>query len=95
VLNLSLSRRDCVDASQVLGQTGDGHFSPVGGYHKSSDFVLILDVVRGAVVVRLVVSVPLLLSRPALLLLDDATIPTVACVLVRRLDSSIRHIGCR
>ncbi len=26
-------------------QTGDGHFSPVGGYHAGKDLVLILDVV--------------------------------------------------
>ena len=27
-------------------QTGDGHFSPVGGYHRGLDLVLILDVAR-------------------------------------------------
>ena len=31
---------------QVLGQTGDGHFSPIGGYHKEKDLVLIMDVAR-------------------------------------------------
>ncbi|AFZ11668.1 Glutathione gamma-glutamylcysteinyltransferase [Crinalium epipsammum PCC 9333] len=31
---------------QILGQTGDGHFSPVGGYHAERDLVLILDVAR-------------------------------------------------
>lgn len=30
----------------ALGQTGAGHFSPVGGYHPSKDLVLILDVAR-------------------------------------------------
>lgn len=30
----------------VLGQTGDGHFSPIGGYHKEKDLVLIMDVAR-------------------------------------------------
>ncbi len=30
-------------------QTGDGHFSPVGGYHRSRDLVLILDVVRTSI----------------------------------------------
>mmetsp|Transcript_26158 Transcript_26158/g.42904 ORF Transcript_26158/g.42904 Transcript_26158/m.42904 type:complete len:435 (-) Transcript_26158:528-1832(-) len=30
----------------ALGQTGDGHFSPVGAYHEASDQVLILDVAR-------------------------------------------------
>ena len=29
-----------------LGQTGDGHFSPVGGFHAASDHVLVLDVAR-------------------------------------------------
>lgn len=29
-----------------LGQTGDGHFSPIGGYHAERDLVLILDVAR-------------------------------------------------
>lgn len=39
VLVLSYSR-------SVLGQTGDGHFSPVGGYHPGRDLVLILDTAR-------------------------------------------------
>lgn len=30
----------------ALGQTGSGHFSPVGGYHAGRDQVLILDVAR-------------------------------------------------
>lgn len=29
-----------------LGQTGSGHFSPIGGYHEGRDLVLILDVAR-------------------------------------------------
>lgn len=29
-----------------LGQTGNGHFSPIGGYHKNLDLVLVLDVAR-------------------------------------------------
>jgi glutathione gamma-glutamylcysteinyltransferase len=39
-LVVSYSRR-------ALSQTGEGHFSPVGGYHEGQDLVLILDVVRG------------------------------------------------
>lgn len=31
---------------KALGQTGDGHFSPVGGYHAGRDLALILDVAR-------------------------------------------------
>jgi len=30
----------------ALGQTGEGHFSPVGGYHPDRDLVLVLDVAR-------------------------------------------------
>lgn len=30
----------------VLGQTGSGHFSPIGGYHRGRDLVLVLDVAR-------------------------------------------------
>jgi glutathione gamma-glutamylcysteinyltransferase len=30
----------------VLGQTGSGHFSPLGGYHARRDLALILDVAR-------------------------------------------------
>lgn len=29
-----------------FGQTGDGHYSPIGGYHAGSDLVLVLDVAR-------------------------------------------------
>lgn len=29
-----------------LGQTGSGHFSPLGGYHRARDLVLVLDVAR-------------------------------------------------
>lgn len=31
---------------QTLEQTGDGHFSPIGGYHPDRDLVLIMDVAR-------------------------------------------------
>ncbi|KAJ0410170.1 hypothetical protein ATCC90586_008448 [Pythium insidiosum] len=31
---------------KALGQTGDGHFSPIGGYHEELDMVLLLDVAR-------------------------------------------------
>ena len=30
----------------AIGQTGSGHFSPVGGYHVARDLVLVLDVAR-------------------------------------------------
>jgi len=31
---------------RALGQSGDGHFSPIGGYHADSDCVLVLDTAR-------------------------------------------------
>lgn len=31
---------------ELLGQRGAGHFSPIGGFHRASDMVLILDVAR-------------------------------------------------
>ncbi|MGC4093760.1 MAG: phytochelatin synthase family protein [Polyangiaceae bacterium] len=31
---------------RALGQTGSGHFSPIGGYHAARDLVLLLDVAR-------------------------------------------------
>lgn len=31
---------------QALGQTGQGHYSPVGGYHPEKDLALMLDVAR-------------------------------------------------
>ena len=31
---------------KVLGQTGDGHYSPIGGYHREKDLVLVMDVAR-------------------------------------------------
>lgn len=31
---------------KVLGQTGDGHFSPIGGYHRGRDLCLVLDTAR-------------------------------------------------
>lgn len=31
---------------KILNQTGDGHFSPIGGYHKEKELVLIMDVAR-------------------------------------------------
>ncbi|KAK7108679.1 hypothetical protein V1264_016367 [Littorina saxatilis] len=36
----------CSYSRRVLGQTGDGHFAPVSGYHPDKDLVLILDTAR-------------------------------------------------
>src|SRR4051812_116704 len=30
----------------AMGQTGSGHFSPIGGYHRARDLALVLDVAR-------------------------------------------------
>ena len=37
---------------KAFGQTGDGHFSPVGGYHAGQDLALILDTVSADSTVR-------------------------------------------
>lgn len=31
---------------KAIGQTGDGHYSPIGGFHRERDLVLVLDVAR-------------------------------------------------
>lgn len=31
---------------KILNQTGDGHFSPIAGYHPDQDLVLIMDTAR-------------------------------------------------
>jgi glutathione gamma-glutamylcysteinyltransferase len=36
----------CSYSRAILGQSGDGHFSPIGGYHAGQDLVLIFDVAR-------------------------------------------------
>jgi glutathione gamma-glutamylcysteinyltransferase len=36
----------CSYSRKTLGQTGDGHFSPIGGYNMERDLVLLLDVAR-------------------------------------------------
>jgi glutathione gamma-glutamylcysteinyltransferase len=47
---LSAARGDCVVIVSYnrsdLDQTGEGHFSPIGGYHAARDLVLVLDVAR-------------------------------------------------
>ncbi|CAL5428321.1 unnamed protein product [Camellia sinensis] len=35
-----------VGDSEIMGNTGDGHFSPMAAYHKGRDMLLILDVAR-------------------------------------------------
>lgn len=36
----------CNFSRKYLGQTGDGHFSPLGGYHPGENLVLVMDVAR-------------------------------------------------
>lgn len=36
----------CAYNRQTLGQTGSGHYSPIGAYHQGTDSVLIMDVAR-------------------------------------------------
>jgi glutathione gamma-glutamylcysteinyltransferase len=36
----------CNFGRKVLGQTGDGHFAPIGGYEESSGKTLLLDTAR-------------------------------------------------
>ena len=36
----------CSYSRAVLGQTGDGHFSPIGGYNPDKDMLLVFDVAR-------------------------------------------------
>ncbi|CAH0521098.1 unnamed protein product [Peronospora belbahrii] len=58
-----LVKRSCASSSeivvlnysrQVLGQTGDGHFSPIGGYHAERDMSLdpSMDLPRGLVILK-------------------------------------------
>lgn len=55
---------------RALGQTGDGHFSPIGGYHADSDSVLVLDTARFKYPPHWV---PLELLFTAMQACDDAT----------------------
>lgn len=44
--NSSATKLVCSFSRAALGQTGDGHFSPIGAYHAESDSVLVMDVAR-------------------------------------------------
>jgi phytochelatin synthase len=55
---------------RALGQTGDGHYSPIGGYHRGRDLVLLLDVARFKYPPHWA---PLALLRDAMLPIDAAT----------------------
>ena len=70
---------------QVLGQTGNGHFSPVGGYHPERDLVLILDVARFKYPPHWV---PLPLLWEALAPIDTVTGKSRGYMLLSKHDSS-------
>ncbi len=44
--NSSASKLVCSFSRAALGQTGDGHFSPIAAYHVESDSALVMDVAR-------------------------------------------------
>ena len=70
---------------QVLGQTGNGHFSPVGGYHPERDLILILDVARFKYPLHWV---PLPLLWNALAPIDTATGKSRGYILLSKHNSS-------
>ena len=70
---------------KALGQTGDGHFSPLGGYHAGRDMVLILDVARFKYPPHWV---PLSLLWRAMQLIDAETALPRGYVTLRRLASA-------
>ena len=69
---------------RLLSQTGDGHFSPIGGYHPERDLVLILDTARFKYPPHWV---PLTLLWEAMLAIDKETGLNRGFSLVQRLDS--------
>lgn len=81
---------------RALGQTGEGHFSPIGGYHRASDQALVLDVARFKYPPHWV---PLPLLYAATRPLDAATGRPRGWVQLRRSDRpasllfSARHTG--
>ncbi|KAJ8315568.1 hypothetical protein KUTeg_007718 [Tegillarca granosa] len=77
-LILSYSRK-------VLKQTGDGHFSPVGGYHPEEDMVLMLDTARFKYPPHWI---PLPLLFESMKALDNATGQPRGYVTMSRLDQN-------
>ena len=70
---------------KALGQTGDGHFSPLGGYNAAKDMVLIMDVARFKYPPHWV---PLPLLWKAMQLRDAETALPRGYVVLRRLASA-------
>lgn len=68
-------------ARRTLGQTGDGHYSPIGGYHRGRDLALVLDVARFKYPPHWV---PIELLHTALQPRDAATDRPRGCLVLRR-----------
>lgn len=47
----------CSYSRKNLGQSGDGHFSPIGGYNREKDLVLLLDVARFKYLLRISIEI--------------------------------------
>ena len=74
----------CSYSRRLLSQTGDGHYSPIGGYHSGRDLVLILDTARFKYPPHWV---PLSTLWEAMLAIDKETGLSRGFSLVQRLDS--------
>jgi glutathione gamma-glutamylcysteinyltransferase len=80
-------------ARPVLGQTGGGHYSPVGGYHRGRDLALLLDVARFKYPPHWV---PLPLLWEAMQAIDEATGRPRGYLVFRRGDmgdASVFRVG--
>ncbi|KAG8085588.1 hypothetical protein GUJ93_ZPchr0010g7578 [Zizania palustris] len=80
---------------KLLGQTGTGHFSPIGGYHAGQDMALILDVARFKYPPHWV---PLPLLWEAMNTIDEATGLLRGFMLISRnsaAPSLINAVNCR
>lgn len=95
VIRDSCGRTDAVVAAtysrKTLGQSGDGHFSPIGGYDARSDMVLLLDVARFKYPPHWV---PLPLLYEAMLRHDNATGKPRGWVLVTKAAASHTCAHC-
>uniref|UniRef100_A0A0E0DRE6 glutathione gamma-glutamylcysteinyltransferase n=1 Tax=Oryza meridionalis TaxID=40149 RepID=A0A0E0DRE6_9ORYZ len=80
---------------KLLGQTGTGHFSPIGGYHAGQDMALILDVARFKYPPHWI---PLPLLWEAMNTIDEATGLLRGFMLISRKTEApllIRAVNCR
>lgn len=76
----------------VLGQTGTGHFSPIGGYHVARDLALVLDVARFKYPPHWVTVERL---WRAMLPVDEATGRSRGWLLLRRAQDSAERVAAR